>query len=81
LGEHHFFELLDYNPQAIKVAAALWSTKRDLTFVDLYNLMVEQKVREQNAQTAQATTNMQIQELKIMDVASYQLLRLVNYLP
>ena len=72
LGEHHFFELLDWNPKAIKATAVLWTTKRDLTLVDLYNLICAKN---------EITTNMKLQELKVEDIGSYQLLRLVNYLP
>ena len=36
LGEHHFFELLQWNPQAIKTTAILWKGNPNLTLVGLY---------------------------------------------
>jgi hypothetical protein len=41
LGKHHFFELLCWNPQAIKAVAVLWNGRPNLSLVDLYNFVAE----------------------------------------
>ena len=36
LGAHHLFQLLDYNPQAIKTAALIWRGHDHMSLVKLY---------------------------------------------
>ena len=43
LGEHHLFQLLGYNPQAIKTTAILWKGSENFTLVGLYQMIVTQQ--------------------------------------
>jgi len=49
LGEHHLFELLDWNPQAIKNTADLWLSRSSMTLEGLYHLLVETGPKGRNA--------------------------------
>ena len=46
LEEHHFFQLLSWNPSAIKATALLWKQNQKMTLVDLYKILVEVKLRK-----------------------------------
>ena len=41
LGDHHFFALLGWNPQAIKTTAILRKGNKNLRLVNLYHIIVE----------------------------------------
>ena len=41
MGHHHFFELLEWNPQAIILTALLWKENPSLMLVNLYKMTVE----------------------------------------
>ena len=64
LSDHHFFELLEWNPQAIKNAAILWKDRPNLTLVQLYQKVVEQKVSmTQGNAPHEITLKVQLKEL------------------
>jgi hypothetical protein len=91
LGEHHLLELLGWNPQAIILLSALYKSNTDLTLVDLYQMIVKQKLledtqttisgRQEITQSLQITIRVQIEELFHWDRASYKFLQLLSLLP
>jgi len=46
IGAHHFFELLNWNPQAIILIALMWKSNSNLTLVKLYEMIVKQTMSE-----------------------------------
>ena len=76
LGEHHFFQLLSWNPQAIKTTAILWRGSPRMTLVNLYQMIVEQKNKKSQAlqtvcgkmnEALQITLSVQLTEIKTWD--------------
>ena len=64
LGEHHLFELLQWNPQAIKTTATMWKGRPNQTLVELYQQLVDQNSQMVGLSSApQITLNVQLKEL------------------
>lgn len=92
LGNHHLFELLGWNPQAIILIALLWNSNVKLTLGDLYEMIhnnnpkLKQQTDDLNLSdrmnaALQITTKVQIDELHKWDLPLYKLTQMLSFLP
>ncbi len=76
LGQHHLFELLGWNPQAIILMALLWKSARNLRLNELYHMIVKQTVtdslqqlnlRREMSEALNITMSVQVDQLRNWD--------------
>ena len=86
LGKHHLFQLLDYNPLAIRTTAMLWKGYKSFKLVTLYNMIAKAMSETNNPgmnmiDALRITMMVQLECLKDQDQSAFQFLYLVNLLP
>jgi hypothetical protein len=91
IHDHHLFELLGWNPQAIILIALLWKNNPNLTLGTLYETVADQikldagtdhfKLNEKMHTALMTTTKVQVAELYNWELPCYKLMQLLSFLP